>query len=195
MTTSGSWYCTTNFNSSVGNSYAGTALWFGPYLNLAPGSYVANFSLYTTDNRSSNFMTLDVSGNSGTDVIDILPVPGTRLVSHEWTTVPIRFNLSNFLPNVEFRGFTQNWTGTRCLSQVSLTQLQGGVPSTLPLRGQGVPQLLIPHPKYSVPSAPLERTAVHAALGRTGVLAAPPCRDTPAPSPGLGRLPAERPES
>ncbi len=125
-------YCTNNFSSPVGNSYAGTTLWFGPYLSLAPGSYMANFSLYTNDNRSPNFMTLDVAGDSGLDIVKIVPVRSSLLIQGQWTTIPVQFNLSNFLAQVEFRGYTQNWSGTRCLSKVSLVQLNATIPMTVP---------------------------------------------------------------
>jgi uncharacterized membrane protein len=101
----------------------GGLIWDGPFISLPPGSYVARYDLYTDSSSAVNSLRVDVSGNSGQVVVNSTNVTGPQLANGSWQTVNLDFTLTNFLSNVEFRGFVENWQGTLCLGSVDMTQI------------------------------------------------------------------------
>lgn len=128
MQEAGSIACISNYTSPVNNSWGGMLLWNGPFLSLAPGYYNATFRVFFYGNAPTNQLTVDVAGNLGQDIVESTTYWGGQVASGIWQDVRIGFNLTNFLSIVEFRGFTEQWQGEVCLSEVTLIQSAGGVP-------------------------------------------------------------------
>lgn len=180
--------CLSNYVSPVTNNYGGSLLWNGPFINLPPGEYVANYNLYTDNNASGNSMTIDVSGNLGANIVDSTTFNGTALKGGGWREVPIRFNLTNFLAQVEFRGFMGNWSGKLCLGSIALTQTYPGIPPIVLRESVSPSAAPMPASEDSPPGpiprgpspAPLAHSAERNSRGLVG-----PCSAGNVPTPGL----------
>jgi hypothetical protein len=84
---------------------SGGVFWFGPYLILMPGSYVARVYLMITRPCNGSLLTLDVSNNAGTQILanrvvycSDFPRPG------EWVGFDLSFNVTSPAFSIEIRG-------------------------------------------------------------------------------------------
>jgi uncharacterized membrane protein len=108
---------------SVSNLTAGHA-WDGPFFFLSPGWYTANFSLMTTDNSHSNYITLFAMADYGRTVFTSTNVTGSDFAQvGQWETFQLKFYVNDTYDDVGFPGLTAYWNGTLSLRSVQLTQV------------------------------------------------------------------------
>lgn len=91
----------------VGASKRPERIWYGPYTILPPGNYTVTFRVNVS------------SGDASAFVLDVAVSEDHRTVAKEvvnatdgWETVTVRFHLSEFKTNVEFRGKATGGNGT-----------------------------------------------------------------------------------
>ncbi|MEM4068179.1 MAG: DUF2079 domain-containing protein, partial [Candidatus Micrarchaeaceae archaeon] len=99
-------------------------VWYGPATYLGPGEYNITFQLETSNNSLANTLNLDVSANSGQTILASQNINGSNFtMENKWTNITLNINVSNFIQNVEFRGFSSHWNGTIALKGVYVKQV------------------------------------------------------------------------
>lgn len=97
--------------------------WFGPYSTLAPGVYNLTFLLGTSDNSSSNNLSISVTSNYGSNMIGSLSVSGSQINSGpSVTSVSGTFVVNSLYTNVEFKGWINDWKGSLTFYGVKIRQ-------------------------------------------------------------------------
>lgn len=106
------------------NDGNGTTFWFGPYLQLPPGKYKAEFKLKLSKLVDAYVLTLDVTANSGKNMLARGILNGGNFSEADsWQSFILTFVLQKPVLSVEFRGTqVSNATGVY-LDQVAVTQL------------------------------------------------------------------------
>lgn len=114
---------------SVSNLTASHA-WDGPFIFLSPGWYTANFSLMTTDNSHSNYVTLFAMADHGGTVFTATNLSGSNFSQvNQWETFQLRFYVNDTYQYVAFPGLTVSWNGTLSLRWIKLSQTSAPSPT------------------------------------------------------------------
>jgi uncharacterized membrane protein len=106
-----------------GTNLYDAAVWHGPYVAFAPGTYEITYSLLTTDNASQNRIDLTVASNETHTVLGIVRLTGTDFsTTGTWTDISLTVTVPTVQPLVEFEGVFAFWTGTISVESVGVTQ-------------------------------------------------------------------------
>ena len=97
--------------------------WYGPYAYLSPGTYRVDFEIAASGWNSSSGVTLEVTGESARTVLAQMPVGPTSLPPGTPQTFSLEVNVTNGLPNVEFRAVDSHFPGTLSLLSVQLQEI------------------------------------------------------------------------
>ncbi len=101
------------------------AFWFGPYVALPPGHYLANFSLQveSVTPTDARIITLQVMSDSGNNLwaSQVLTL-GQFSSAMAWQNFTLEFTLSQYTTGIELRGMSVTTASTIALSGVSLLQ-------------------------------------------------------------------------
>jgi uncharacterized membrane protein len=115
-------------NLTVTNQTNGAYGWYGPYANLPPGTYEAEFELSVSNNSRLNRMELGVINNDGTVLAASEEISGARFPQPDQTVdVNLSATLFAFSSSVEFVGYGVDWSGVVTLHGVGLHEV--GPPS------------------------------------------------------------------
>ncbi|MHB8352600.1 MAG: DUF2079 domain-containing protein [Thermoplasmata archaeon] len=99
------------------------AVWHGPYVPLAPGTYRVTYSLLTTNNSRQNRIDLVVASNETDTVLGAVRLNGAYLTSNgTWVDISVTATAATFQPQVEFEGVLADWSGTISIRSVQVTQ-------------------------------------------------------------------------
>jgi uncharacterized membrane protein len=106
------------------NDGNGTTFWFGPYLQLPPGKYKAEFRMKLSNLVDAYVLTLDVTANSGKDMLarSILTT-GNFSKADAWQEFILTFVLQKPALSVELRGTQVSNATDVYLDRVTVTQL------------------------------------------------------------------------
>jgi len=123
-----------------------TAMWYGPYTLLPPGTYRANFLIKSDGNYSGYLLTLDVAANRAREIIASEPLYGYELAGPgRWTNVSLEFTLTHVTPLLELRGIKSSGAAGLYLANVTLepVQVPGNTTVIFPWQLQHSPQVRI----------------------------------------------------
>jgi glycosyltransferase involved in cell wall biosynthesis len=98
--------------------------WYGPYVNLPPGSYTATCKLRLAEPVHGHVLTLDVASNQGATIIASKELTGENFTSSsEWQSFSYTFHLPAPTSGVEFRG-TSPSVGGIYLDSITITRVR-----------------------------------------------------------------------
>ena len=97
--------------------------WYGPYTYLSPGTYRVAFQMSVAGWNTSSGVTLEVTAESAKIVLAELPVGPSLLSPGAPQTLTLEVNVTNGLPNVEFRAVDSHFTGTLSLLSVQVQEI------------------------------------------------------------------------
>jgi len=99
-------------------------LWYGPYLTLTPGSYVAHYVLRAETQPSPGpALTLDAATGRGARVLNATTLTAESLPPGQWVNVTLTFTLTREA-EVELRGLAPAQGATLTLREVTLKPLR-----------------------------------------------------------------------
>lgn len=96
-------------------------LWSGPYVPLPPGNYTTLYSFQANGSSGTDQVFVQATNNS--NVFSSRPLMGSQFKLNSELQVQVNFTLGEFQTNVNFRGLIYQWTGTLCLTGVSVVQV------------------------------------------------------------------------
>ena len=91
-----------------------TIAWYGPYVNLYPGTYIAKYSLSTTNSSPYNRAMLQVTADNGKVILGEQGITGADLNNMSYEI----FTVNSTTQNVEFKGYVQRWNGNLSLYSI-----------------------------------------------------------------------------
>ena len=99
-------------------------MFYGPGTYLFPGSYSVTFQMETDNLSRNNSLWLQVTANSGSDIIQFNHINGSSFhEADQWETFTLNFTINSIAGDVEFRGFGIQWSGTISFKGVNVTQV------------------------------------------------------------------------
>lgn len=152
------------WEASVGNAELGQQVIFGPYVELAPGNYVAFYRLKLLEKLEDEIVaTIDVCVDYARTMLNSKNIYGSDLVPNRYVVVPLPFRYQG--GKLECR---VSWTGNASLriDKIELYKVEGGDPMdfTRKLAPQPVPSgeprnlAFIPKPRPFPPLFPRSST-------------------------------------
>ncbi len=124
----GSFENMSGYNSGSGpivktNDTSDNFMFYGPGTYLYPGSYNITFYLKTNNISQQNNIWLQVTSDSGNNVVAFEHINGTGFRNTgQWQDFSLHFFLDNIYGKVEFRGFGIEWNGTIEFNGVKVIQ-------------------------------------------------------------------------
>jgi hypothetical protein len=110
-------------NVISGTTLVDAAVWHGPYVPFAPGTYRVTYSLLTTDNSSQNRIDLVVASNETHTVLGDVRLTGANFnATGTWVDISVTATAATVQPLVEFEGVFAYWSGTISIRSVEVTQ-------------------------------------------------------------------------
>ena len=107
-------------------------VWYGPYVNLPPGTYEARFQLESSDLSPTNRLTLYCTADNGITNLcgHGAAVTGANFTAPDASTwVDLHLSLNDTYANVEFPGFAESWNGTISVESLQVLQTAPGSPT------------------------------------------------------------------
>ena len=78
--------------------------WFGPYVALPPGNYIATFRIKIDQSASAYLLTLDIASDKGRVILGRRYLYGFEIEPGKWTNITVAFSMDELWTDVEFRG-------------------------------------------------------------------------------------------
>jgi uncharacterized membrane protein len=107
-----------------GINTTGEVLWYGPFTFLYPGTYTVTYLLSTSNNLSSNSITLWSGDYAENKYFFSAKVTGKNFsTENSLQFITFRFVLDNFYNDVEFGGYNAYWNGSLTLHSIIVRQI------------------------------------------------------------------------
>ncbi|MEM4655248.1 MAG: DUF2079 domain-containing protein [Thermosphaera sp.] len=102
-----------------------SVLWFGPYISLKKGIYVAllNIKIDILDNATDPLIQIDVVANKGTTTIAFFNITRDMIYNSQWNSIPLMFELPEDFNDVEIRGINASEGIIVYLAYIRLTKV------------------------------------------------------------------------
>jgi len=102
-----------------------SVLWFGPYITLKRGTYVAllNIKIGMLDSVTDPLLQIDVVANKGTTTIAFLNITRNMIHDNQWISIPLMFELPEDFIDVEIRGVNASEGVVIYLAYIRLTKV------------------------------------------------------------------------
>ncbi|MEM5822887.1 MAG: DUF2079 domain-containing protein [Ignisphaera sp.] len=102
-----------------------SVLWFGPYITLKKGIYVAllNIKIDILDNATDPLIQIDVVANKGTTTIAFFNITRNMIYDNQWISIPLVFELPEDFIDVEIMGVNASEGVVIYLAYIRLTKV------------------------------------------------------------------------
>ena len=101
--------------------------WYGPYVVMAPGSYIVNISMQAPNFTKNDSMLFQISSffesSKNTTILFQKTINQASFSQTGLMNITLTLNLDRYWNNVEFRGVDANWSSSLSLSYITVNQV------------------------------------------------------------------------